>query len=169
MTRLLRSSNFWLLNRALLVVISLGIAGVSLAQAQTTRTRPSAIPDETPVFHDYRGVKIGWVADEVRKKLGNPANKGDEQDFYIFGEKETAQVFYDKATRQVTAISVDFINGAGEVITPQQVFGADFEGKPDGSKSKLVRYPKAGYWVSYSRTAGDSPIITVTIQRLPPQ
>ena len=167
MTRILRSSNFWLLNRALLLVISFAIAGVSLAQAQTTRTRPIVMPDDEPIFHDYRGVKLGWVADEVRKKLGNPANKGDEQDFYIFGEKETAQVFYDKDTRQVTAISVDFSNGANEIITPQQVFGADFEGKSDGSKSKLVRYPKAGYWVSYSRTAGDTPIITVTIQKLP--
>jgi len=112
-------------------------------------------------------VKIGWVADEVRKKLGSPANKGDEQDFYMFGEKETCQVLYDKG--QVTAISVDFMNGAKEIITPQQVFGADFDAKPDGSKYKLVRYPKAGYWVSYSRTAGETPIITVTIQKLPPQ
>ena len=87
--------------------------------------------------------------------------------FSCFGEKETAQVLYDKG--QVSAISIDFMTGAKEVITPQQVFGADIEAKPDGSKYKLVRYPKAGYWVSYSRTAGDTPIITVTIQRLPAQ
>jgi hypothetical protein len=165
MTRLLRSSKFWLLGQALLVVIGFSIAGV--AQAQTTPKRAALVPEEEPVFHEYRGVKIGWVADEVRKKLGSPANKGDEQDFYVFGEKETAQVLYDKG--QVTAISVDFMNGAKEVITPQQVFGTDFDAKPDGSKYKLVRYPKAGYWVSYSRTAGDTPIITVTIQRLPTQ
>ena len=169
MTRVLRSSNFWLLNRVLLVVITLAVAA-GVSSAQTTRPRPHAAPDEQPVFQEYRGVKIGWLADEVRKKLGDPANKGDEQDFYVFAEsKETAQVLYDKATGKVTAISVDFINGAREVITPQQVFGADFEGKPDGSKYKLVRYPKAGYWVSYSRTAGDTPIITVTIQQIPPQ
>ena len=163
MTRLLRSSNFWLLSRALLVVFSFSIAGVAYGQAP--QKRASLAPDDEPVFHDYRGVKIGWIADEVRKKLGSPANKGDEQDFYVFGEKETCQVLYDKG--HVTAISVDFMNGAKEIITPQQVFGADIEAKPDGSKYKLVRYPKAGYWVSYSRTAGDSPIITVTIQKLP--
>ena len=170
MTRLLRSSKFWLLNRAfLLVVITLAIAA-GIASAQTTRPRPNAAPDNDPVFNEYRGVKIGWLADDVRKKLGNPANKGDEQDFYVFAEaKETAQVLYDKATGKVTAISVDFMSGAREVITPQQVFGADFDAKPDGSKYKLVRYPKAGYWVSYSRTAGETPIITVTIQQLPPQ
>jgi hypothetical protein len=167
MTRVSRSSKFWLLNRALLVVISLTTIGLS--SAQTTRTRPNAAPDEEPILHDYKGVKIGWIADEVRKKLGSPANKGEEQDFYVFGDKETCQVLYDKATNQVTAISVDFMSGAREVLTPQQVFGVDFDSKPDGSKHKLVRYPKAGYWVSYSRTAGDTPIITVTIQKLPPQ
>ena len=166
MTRFLRSSNFWLLSRALLAVISFSIAGVAYGQTPQKRANLAAA-DEEPVFHEYRGVKIGWVADEVRKKLGSPANKGDEQDFYMFGEKETAQFLYDKG--QVTAISVDFTSGAKEVITPQQVFGADVDAKPDGSKYKLVRYPKAGYWVSYSRTAGDTPIITVTIQRLPSQ
>jgi hypothetical protein len=165
MTRLLRSSKFWLPSRALLLVISFTIAGVS--QAQTPKKGLAANPADDPVFHDYRGVKIGWLADEVRKKLGSPANKGEEQDFYMFGEKETCQVLYDKG--QVTAISVDFMSGAKEIITPEQVFGADVEAKPDGSKYKLVRYPKAGYWVSYSRTAGDTPIITVTIQKLPPQ
>jgi len=148
----------------LLVVISISLAGVALAQK-----RPNAATEEEPVFHDYRGVKLGWLADDVRKKLGNPANKSDEQDYYEFSDNEKASVYYDKATKQVTAISVDFIGAATGILTPQQVFGAEIEAKSDGSKSRLVRYPKAGYWVSYSRTAGDSPIISVTMQKLPPQ
>ena len=163
MTRLLRSSNFWLLNRALLAAISLTIAA-GVVSGQTTR-KPAG-PEDEPTFHEYRGIKLGWVADEVRKKLGNPVNKSDEQDYYIFNENERAQVYYDAKTRQVTAISVDFMVGATEVITPQQVFGSDFEANADGSKSKLVRYPKAGCWVSYSKTKGDSPIISVTIQKM---
>ena len=162
MTRLLRSSNFWLLNRALLIVISFMIAA-GVVSGQAAR-KPAA--DDEPAFHEYRGVKLGWLADDVRKKLGNPVNKSDEQDYYIFNENERAQVYYDAKTRQVTAISVDFMTGATEIITPQQVFGADFEANADGSKSKLVRYPKAGCWVSYSRTKGDSPIVSVTIQKM---
>ena len=164
MTRFLRSSNFWLLSRALLVVISFSLAGAALAQSAQKRPNPGG--DENPILNDYRGVKLGWLADDVRKKLGNPVNKADDQDYYIFNENERAQIYYDKDTRQVTAISVDFISGATEILTPQQVFGADFEGKSDGSKSRLVRYPKAGCWVSYSRTAGDKPIISVTIQKM---
>ena len=152
----------------LCVVCALALLTILLAAAvgQTTRKAPTVAPEDSPVFQEYRGVQIGWLADDVRKKLGNPADKGDEQDFYVFGEKETAQILYDKATHKVTAISVDFMNGASDVITPQQVFGADFETKPDGSKHKLVRYPKAGYWVSYSRTAGDTPIVTIQIQKM---
>ena len=149
----------------LLVLFAFVLCVPGIVLGQTNKTRNAAREDE-PVFNEYRGVQIGWLADEVRKKLGAPADKGDEQDFYIFGEKETAQILYDKATKKVVAISVDFSNGASGVLTPQQVFGSDVEAKPDGSKYKLVRYPKAGYWLSYSRTAGETPIITVTIQKM---
>jgi len=163
MTHLSRSSKFWFLNRIALAGICLLLANASAA-AQTTRKAAHA--DDDPVFLEYRGIQIGWLADEVRKKLGMPADKGDEQDLFVFNEKETCQVIYDKATRKVTAISVDFMNGASSVITPQQVFGSDIESKADGSKYRLVRYPKAGYWVSYNRTAGDTPMITITMQKL---
>ena len=164
MTHLSRSSNLWIPTRAALVCVCLLLAGMA-ASAQTTRKAPAG--DDDPIFLEYRGIQIGWLADEVRKKLGTPLDKGDEQDLYVFNEKELCQVLYDKATKKVTAISVDFQNGASGVITPQQVFGSDIDAKPDGSKYKLVRYPKAGYWVSYNRTAGDTPMITITMQKLP--
>jgi len=164
MSHLSRSARFLLAESTLIMLFSLLLPSSSLAQ---TRNRAAPAAEEEPAFHEYRGVQIGWLADDVRKKLGSPADKGEEQDFYVFNEKETAQILYDKATRKVTAISVDFMSGATGVITPQQVFGADIEAKPDGSKYKIVRYPKVGYWISYSRTAGDTPIVTVTIQKIP--
>jgi len=163
MTHLSRSSRV-LIERSLLLTLIFCIAGFSVAQ--TPRNRPGPAAEEEPTFHDYRGVQIGWLADDVRKKLGAPADKGDEQDFYVFNEKETAQILYDKATHKVTTISVDFMNGASGIITPQQVFGADIDAKADGSKYRMVRYPKVGYWISYSRTAGDTPIITVTLTKM---
>ena len=164
MTHLSRSARFLLAESTLIMLLSLLLPSSSMAQRNRAGT-PAA--EEEPAFHEYRGVQIGWLADDVRKKLGSPADKGEEQDFYVFSEKETAQILYDKATRKVTAISVDFMLGATGVITPQQVFGVDIEAKPDGSKYKIVRYPKVGYWISYSRTAGDTPIVTVTIQKIP--
>ena len=167
MTHHLRSSALWIAKRLLLLTVTLLLANV--AAAQTTRKAPGAARDDSPVFQEYRGIQLGWLADDVRKKLGNPADKGDEQDFYTFNnENERAQkvpVFDTTALHAKAA--VDFMNGVKEAITPQQVFGSDVDTKPDGSKHKLVRYPKAGYWVSYSRTAGESPIVTITIQALP--
>ena len=166
MTHLSKFFSGSLVKGTILVSATLLITAVAAAQTTKNRSAVSAAVEDKPVFQEYRGVQIGWMADEVRKKLGEPANKGDEQDFYLFGEKETCQILYDKATRKVVTISVDFMSGAQSVITPQQVFGADVETKADGSKYKLVRYPKAGYWLSYSRTAGDTPIITVTITKI---
>ena len=167
MTHYFRATSPVVVVRFLLVTVTL-LLSANVAAAQTTRTHPTAAKDDAPIFHEYRGIQIGWLADDVRKKLGVPANKGEEQDYYVFGEKERerVQIHYDKTTRKVTTISVDFMSVGPDVITPEQVFGADFESKPDGSKHKLVRYPKAGCWVSYSRTAGDTPIISITIQKM---
>ncbi|HEY6804614.1 MAG TPA: hypothetical protein VI306_13660 [Pyrinomonadaceae bacterium] len=163
MTHLSRSSRL-LIEGTITLAVSLSFIALVMGQAPKNKTANSA--EEAPMFQEYRGVQIGWLADDVRKKLGNPESKNDEQDFYIFNDKETAQFFYDKTSHKVMAISVDFMTGATGVPTPQQVFGADFETKPDGSKHKVVQYPKAGCWVSYSRTSGDTPLVTITIQKL---
>ena len=31
-----------------------------------------------------------------------------------------------------------------------------------------MRFPKAGYWVSYMRTAGDAPMTIITMQKIDP-
>jgi len=156
MTQLSRSIRlFWF---ALSVCITLPL----ITGAQVQRK------EEEPLLSEYRGVKLGWLADDVHKKLGDPANKSDEQDYYVFAEKEMIQILYDKATKKVVTISVDFMTGANGVLTPQQVFGADIETKSDGSKYRMVRYPKAGIWLSYNRTGGDSPMVTVTLQKMGP-
>ena len=132
------------------------------------RNRPALDPDadNRPVFSEYKGVRLGMPPDEVRKKLGSPRDKSPEQDFYMFGENEAVQVFYDKAGA-VTAISIDFMSGATGIPSSNDVLGSEAEKKPDGSVYKMVRYPKAGYWVSYNRTAGDAATVTVTMQAIP--
>lgn len=148
------------------------LISASFAVAQTQKSRGPAGAagaaggdEDAPVFHQYRNVRIGMSTEEVRKALNNPTDKSDEQDFFVFSENETAQVFYDKS-KKVFAISVNFLNGAPDIPTPKAVFGSELSAKPDGSMYKLVRYPKAGCWVSFSKTAGDSPLVTVTLQRI---
>ena len=130
--------------------------------ARSLAQRPGA---DQPVFSDFKGVRIGMPTEEARKKLGSPRDKGDDQDFYIFNDTQAVQVFYDKA-KTVTAISIDFMSGANQIPAAKDVIGGDLEAKADGSVYKMVRYPKAGYWVSYSRTAGKDPTITITMQKI---
>ncbi|MGI8735054.1 MAG: hypothetical protein ACR2LM_17340 [Pyrinomonadaceae bacterium] len=121
--------------------------------------------DDKPLYQDYRGIQIGMAADDVRKKLGDPTDKGDEQDFFALNDAESAQIYYDK-TKKVMAISANFLQGAQNIPTPKSLFGADLTAKPDGSVYRMARYPKAGYWLAYSKTAGVSPLITVTLQKI---
>jgi hypothetical protein len=116
-----------------------------------------------PLYVEYKGVQIGMSTDDVRKKLGAPKEKADTQDFYMFSEKESAQVFY--ANGKVMAVSVNYLESK-EAPVPKIIFGTDVEAKADGGIYKLVRYPEAGYFVSYNRTPGDDPLVTVTMQKI---
>jgi hypothetical protein len=122
-------------------------------------------PDNSPPFSDFRGVRIGTPADEARKKLGSPKEKSAEQDFFMINDNEAVQVYYDKAGT-VNAISIDFMNGATGIPSCKEILGDEAAAKADGSVYKMNRYPKAGYWVSYSRTAGDSPMVSITMQKI---
>lgn len=128
----------------------------SLGQRQRT--------GEEPLFSEFKGVRIGTPAEEARKKLGSPTNKADDQDLW-YSDTQTVQVYYDK-NKAVSAISIDFSSGATGIPVAKDVIGGEADAKADGSAYKMVRYPKAGYWVSYSRTAGASPTVTVTIQKI---
>jgi hypothetical protein len=151
-----------------LVIAAAGVLiALNSANAQTPKkggTHPAG-DEESALFHDYRGVQLGMTADEVRKKLGDPKDKSDEQDFFIFNETETAQIVYDKMHKVIT-ISADFLTAGDKVPTAKQVFGGDIEAKADGSMYKMVRFPKAGYWLSYNRTGGTPPLTTVTLQKI---
>jgi hypothetical protein len=135
-----------------------------VAKATTSSTTATTSAQPAPVFNDYRGVKIGMAAKNVRDTLERYLKaKGDKQDFLVLSDNETAQIFYDSAGN-VSAISIDYVGKDGKAPTAMEVLGADIEPKPDGSMYALKRYPAAGYWVSYNRTRGDSPIVTITMQ-----
>lgn len=121
---------------------------------------------DDPSFQDYKGVRLGMSADETRQKLGDPQDKSDVQDFYAVSDKETVQVSYD-AQHKVAAIAIMYLD-ASKAPTSKSVLGSELTAGADGRMYRLVRYPKVGYWVSYSRTAGDSPLITVMMQKYKP-
>jgi hypothetical protein len=150
---------------SLLLAVTVVLIGFAPATSQAQRRTPLDEPENRPAFNDFKGVRIGTTVDEARKKLGSPRDKSAEQDLYIYNDTQVVQVLYDKAGT-VSAISIDYMSGASGIPAPKDVLGTDPEAKPDGSMYKMLRYPKAGYWVSYSRTAGNEPTITVTMQKI---
>ncbi len=152
-------------------LLTLAIVSICSAQTGSQKQLATAVnapatkaPANAPVYTDYRGVAIGMAANEVRSKLDG-IKKGQGQDMLVFSDYETAQIYYDDKNK-VTAISIDYIGDSSKAPTPETVLGAALQAKPDGSMYQLNRYPEAGYWVSYNRTAGDKPIVTITIQKM---
>ena len=141
--------------------------------AENTQTTTIQIADKKsekailkPVLTDYKGIKIGTTADEVREKLGK-AKIDDKDGFFYDSDDEMIQIRLD-ADKKVRFMAVTFTDKNENTPKYADVFGADapISAKPDGSIYSLVRYPEAGYWVAYSRTAGEKPTVTVTMQKL---
>jgi hypothetical protein len=154
--------------RALVCFIVAATSLLLFSTASVPAQRKAAAPaaeEESGMFKEYRGVQLGMTSDEVRKKLGSPKDKGDEQDFFVFGENESAQIVYDSAHKVIT-ISADFLTTDANVPTCKQVLGTEAQAKADGSVYKMVRFPKAGYWLSYNRTGGTSPMTSITLQKI---
>ena len=147
--------------KASALLLLLALALLPTARAQTGATDKGK---EEPPFSAYKGVRIGMTAEEARKLLGNPTEKDDKQDVYSFNENESCQVYYDTA-KKVSAVSITYFGGKS-VPTAKAILGDEAETRQDGSVYKLIRFPKAGYWVSYTRTSGDSPMTIIAIQRI---
>lgn len=155
----------FLLVPAILIACSIANAQTAPQQQVAVNAKASSTAaTNLPVYADYRGITIGMSADEVRSKV-NGVKKGDGQDLLTSSEHESAQIYYDDKGK-VTAISIDYFGDKNGAPTPEAVLGAAIEAKPDGSMYQLNRYRDAGYWVSYNRTAGDKPIVTITMQKM---
>ena len=153
---------------ALLLLAALALLPTASAQTLARKPAPAPAhaekgPDEPP-FHEYKGVRIGMSADEARKLLGNPTDKDDKQEVFAVSDSESCQVYYD-AAKKVSAVSITYFSTKA-VPAVKSVLGEVSEAKADGSFSKLIRFPKAGYWVSYTRTSGDSPMTIIAMQKI---
>jgi hypothetical protein len=151
---------------ALLLLAALALLPTALAQKPRPATATADHAQNEPPFHDYKGVRIGMGAEEARKLLGNPTDKDDKQEVFNVSDDESCQVYYD-AAKKVSAVSITYFSTKA-VPAVKSVLGEEPEAKQDGSFSKLIRFPKAGYWVSYTRTSGDAPMTIIAMQKIEP-
>jgi hypothetical protein len=135
---------------------------VTIFVAGTATAQPSAAGKH---FSDYKGIAIGMKTDDVRSKLGNPKDKSDTMDLYVFSDSESAQFYYDPA-KVVTAMMITYSGDLTKAPSVKDVLGEDAELKPDGGVFKMIRFPKAGYWISYNRTGGNDAIVNIAFQKI---
>ena len=142
----------------LLLILGVIARGQTGTQAKNVARGHSQI--QRPLYREYRGVRLGMTAAEARAKLGEPAMKSDEQDFYIFSANETAQIGY--SAQKVVMLSTDYARGVG-APDYKSVVGEDLLQRPDGSLFRMVLYDSERFWVSYNKSASVEPVVTITI------
>jgi hypothetical protein len=166
------------LQTGLILVLLFWLAAAAFGQTTDTKQTATITTTETqktetskavmmPVLQNYKDIKIGATADDVRDKLGKA--KIDDKDgfYYEIDDDEMAQIRLDK-DKKVRFISITYTSDNKNAPKFEDVFGTSVKAEPnaDGMIYKLVRYPEAGYWVAYSRTASDKPTVTVTMQKM---
>lgn len=150
----------YLLGMLLLLLLATVIAK-GQSQAETKAVKAHA-QTQQQLYREYRGVRLGMTAAEVRTKLGDPVLKSDEQDFYTLSPNETAQIAYD-TTKKVVTISIDYTGGVGAPDYKTVVGEGVLLQRPDGSLFRMVLYDSERFWVSYNKSVSAVPIVTITI------
>lgn len=170
------NQKFWktanLFNASLAMILLSGLTIFAQTTDTTTATTQTPVVKTMtvvlqPVLTNYRGIKIGMTAEEVRGQLGEA--KIDDKDglYYEMSDDEKVQIMVD-SDKKVRFISVAYLDENKNAPEFTDVFGKDMTAQPatDGKIYKLVTYPTVGYWVAYSRMAGENPTITVTMQKM---
>ena len=149
---------FLLIGLLLLLAMARIVTGQTAAQGVRTANAQAQV--QQPLYKEYRGVRLGMTAAETRAKLGEPAMKSDEQDFYVLSANETAQIVY--TGQKVVTISTDYLGGVG-APDYKSVVGEELLQKPDGSWFRMTLYDSERFWVSYYKSASVVPVVTITI------
>ena len=143
-----------------ILLLLLGAIASGQTKTEAMKVAKGKAQVQQPLYKEYRGVRLGMTAAEARAKLGEPAMKSDEQDFYVFSANETAQIVY--SAQKVVTISTDYTGGVG-APDYKSVVGEELLQKPDGSLFKMVFYDSERFWVSYYKSASVVPVVTITI------
>lgn len=151
--------------RFLVVSVILLVTTVSFPALGAAASPSLTLVDNgTPLFVAYKGISIGMLPEQVRASLGSPKSSSDGGDTFAPSEHEFISVYYGQG--KVTAFTITFTGDLASAPTPKTVLGEEADVRPDGGLFKMVRYPKAGFWVSYNKIGGDDPTIIIAVNKI---
>jgi hypothetical protein len=140
------------------------IPGALLATPSPTPAPSPSSGELTPQYSSYRGVTIRMPAAQVADKLGTPTQRSKAGDYFLISADESVQISYDK-DQTVKAISINYTGDLKAAPTPKDVVGTEVKKDAEGTITKMVSYPKSGFWISYIRTGGKDATIIITLQK----
>ena len=91
----------------LILLLILGVVASAQTKTEAMKVARGNAQAQQSLYREYRGVRLGMTTADARTKLGEPAMKSDEQDFYVFSANETVQIVY--AAQKVVTISTDYV------------------------------------------------------------
>ena len=161
-------SSYALYLSIILLFLGAGVPALAQSEAQSEPTAATKPAGPSPVVSDLNGVTLGMTADDVTEKLGKPDVGDDSGMFYTLSNDESLQLRLDQ-DKKVSMIAAIYSGKGAKAPEAADVFGPDGAVTPDtdGKLYKMVRYPKAGFWIAYSRlNLSNGAMTTVTIQKI---
>jgi hypothetical protein len=138
------------------------VLGTTVFGGQSTA---APAPSAETLFEEFKGARLGMSPSEVRRLLGKPNEKDDAQEFYVLSDVRRIRVYYD-SDGHVNALVASFIGKESGAPSPEAILGEPVVAGANGAASGSSFRPKDGYRVSYSRTADESPMVFITVQKL---
>jgi hypothetical protein len=151
--------------------LALLLAAVSAAAQQPApETAPPAAPTSVTtappagakVMRDYRGVKLGMKAEEVRAAMGKAELSQPDKDRFIIKGDDRLTVYYDGGA--VKAIQLYIVDPKNAPAWADVVGDAEIIEMESGAKRARRDVPEEGFWVSMYQSK-DGAMTTVTISR----
>ncbi|HZS07637.1 MAG TPA: hypothetical protein VFD58_22570 [Blastocatellia bacterium] len=127
-------------------------------QAPTQAAQPAP-----PVLHEYRGVRLGLTAEQVRGVMGKASRTGEGMDEFKLGDGDLITVYYD-AKGAVRTIELYFTDAARAPAWTEVVGNAEIQSQPSGSKFARVVVSDENFWVTMYRSKSGT-VTTITISR----
>ena len=167
-------ASFIVISLCLLIASALPAFGQTSEPNSTAVSTATVKPDETKkaqgsaAITDIHGISIGMSTSQIKDKLGKPESSDDTTMYFNLGNGESIQIGLDK-DKKVILIAEIFSGKNAKSPDFDDVFGSEVENpaSADGKVYKMMRYPTAGYWISYSRLDLKSgPMTTVTMQKM---
>jgi len=149
-----------LITRLLIVVAVLACA--SLGGHSIGSVSATLVPQEKKVLSEFRGVRLGFKADQVHAKLGKPASVVESREEFTFEGDNQITIHLENG--EVRAIQIVFMESAKAPAWTDVVGDAEVNQMESGAKFARKVVNAEHFWVSMYKSK-DGTMTRITISR----